>query len=425
MDARSIAPMLRPLDAVLRAPPSKSATHRALVTAALSEGPSVVVESLRADDTDVTLEGLRALGIDIARAADVVTVRGGADAVRGGARISLRDSGTSMRFLLAVAALGRTPSSLDGSGRLRERPLAELAGALASLGACVTLSGPDGRGLPATAGGSRLEGGRLVLPGGTSSQFASALLLVAPSLARGLDLTLVPPHVSLPYVELTVRVLDAFGASVERRGPASWRVEPGATTGREFRVEGDHSTAAYFLAAAAVAGGRVRVEGLDPGSAQPDARCGSILQRAGCRVTAGADWVQVEGGNGLAPVDADLTEAPDLAPTLAVVGLFAEGTSELRGLGHLRHKESDRLAVVAGNLRRLGCRVETRGDRLRITPSSRSRPPGAVIETASDHRIAMAFAVAGLAIDGITIDDPNCVAKSNPSFWSQLDLLRG
>jgi len=424
MVARSIRPALHPLDAVLDAPPSKSVTHRVLVAAALSEGPSAVVRSLRAVDTGVTLEGLRALGLELAWAGEKLAVRGGVDAVRGGARIALRESGTSMRFLLAVAALGRDPSSLDGSGRLRERPLATLASALVSLGARIVLSGGDGGGLPATAGGSRPVGGALLLPGGTSSQFASALLLIAPTLARGLDLAVAPPLVSLPYVELTVRVLEAFGARVERRGPAAWRVEPAPMTGREFRIEGDHSTAAYFLAAAAVAGGRVRVEGLDPASAQPDARCGAILRDAGCVVTVGADWIEVEGREPLVPFDADLTEAPDLAPTLAVVALFAEGRSELRGLAHLRHKESDRLTVVAGNLGRLGCRVEVCGDCLRVTPPPRSRRTGAVIETASDHRIAMAFAVAGLAIDGITIDDPDCVAKSNPSFWSQLDLLR-
>ncbi len=424
MASRRILPVARALDAVLRAPGSKSATHRALILAALSEGPSTVVGALRADDTTVTVEGLRALGIDATAAGDALRVSGAAGAVPGGAQIALHDSGTSMRFLLAVATLGTTSSVLDGSPRLRERPLDDLARALVALGGDVTLSGRAGRGLPAIAGGPRPTGGALVLPGGTSSQFASALLLLAPGLERGLDLTLAPPHVSLPYVELTIRALEAFGARVARRGPAAWRVEPQVTIGREFRVEGDHSTASYFLAAAAVVGGRVRVEGLDPESAQPDARCGPLLSRAGCRCTTGPDWIEVEGGDGLRPLDVDLVEAPDLAPTLAVVCAFADGTSELRGLSHLRHKESDRLAVVARNLHRLGCRVEAHADRLRVTPPARAGLSGGPIETAADHRIAMAFAVAGLRIDGITIDDADCVRKSNPAFWSQLDRLR-
>jgi 3-phosphoshikimate 1-carboxyvinyltransferase len=425
MAGRSIAPALHPLDAVLVAPPSKSVTHRAFVAAALARGSSRIVGPLVADDTEVTLGGLVALGIAVEREPESVVIHGGRDHLAGGASVALRESGTSMRLLLAVAALGRAPSCLDGSARLRERPLAELAQALVSLGAEVELTGRSG-GLPATAGGKVPSGGRVVVRGGTTSQYASALLLVAPALPCGLELTLEPPLVSLPYVELTVRVLEAFGAHVGRPGPGSWIVEPGATTGRELRVEGDHSTAAYFLAAAAIAGGRVRVSGLDPASPQPDARIARILGHAGATVTIGPDWVQVEGRRAPAPIREDLTDAPDLAPTLAAVSLMAEGPSELRGLGHLRHKESDRLSVVARNLERLGCGVEAGETYLRITPPPRSsRGVRVEIEAASDHRIAMAFAIAGLATDGVTIDDPDCVSKSNPEFWSQLDRLRG
>jgi len=424
MVGRSLAPLRHSLDTSLRAPPSKSVTHRALVVAALADGASTLHDVLQADDTGVTLDGLRALGIDVVLdAGGVARVQGVPPEVRGGARIPLRDSGTSMRFLLAVAALGEFPSTLDGSERLRQRPLAELARALGLLGAPVALLGRAGQGLPATAGGQRPEGGAVRLAGGTSSQFASALLLVGPRMVRGLDLTLEPPLVSLPYVELTVRVLEAFGTRVERRGPGAWRIDPGAPRATQFRIEGDHSTASYFLAAAAVVGGRVRVCGLDPGSTQPDARIGAVLERAGCRVTRGSDWVEVQAGPALLPLEEDLTDAPDLAPTLALIGLFAEGTTDLRGLGHLRHKESDRLAVIAGNLRRFGCQVEITADRLRFTPPPRSRLRGVVVDTSSDHRIAMAFALAGLVIEGVAVDDADCVSKSNPEFWSQLAQL--
>ena len=422
MASRTIHPVARALDAVVTAPPSKSATHRAFVLAALSDGASLVRGPLRADDTDVTLDGLRALGVEVSVSAGAITLHGTAGVARGAARIELRESGTSMRFLLAVAALGSASSVLDGSARLRQRPLEDLSRALVALGGRVHLAG-NGRSLPASAGGARPTGGTLVLPGGTSSQFASALLLVAPFLARGLDLTLTPPHVSLPYAEMSVRALEGFGARVHRRSPFSWRVEPAITTGRELRVEGDHSAAGYFLAAAAIAGGRVRVVGLDPQSAQPDTRCGELLARAGCRLSSGSDWIEVEGANVLDPLDVDLSEAPDLAPTLAVVCALARGRSELRGLGHLRHKESDRLALVARNLERLGCRVELHGDRWGIEAPARSRSTEVTIETGSDHRIAMAFAVLGLRVPGITIDDADCVRKSNPRFWDQLDRL--
>ncbi len=424
MAGRSLVPLRRPLDAILRALPSKSVTHRALVAAALADGASVLEDVLLADDTGVTLDGLRALGIDIAVDSDgTARVRGASAEIPGGARISLHDSGTSMRFLLAVSALGRSPSRLDGSERLRQRPLSELARALVSLGAAVSLPSQAGLGLPATAGGTLPVGGTVRLAGGTSSQFASALLLVGPRLARGLELVLEPPLVSLPYVELTVQVLEAFGARVERGERGTWRVGPGAPRPTRFRVEGDHSTASYFLAAAAVVGGRVRVTGLHPSSAQPDARLGAVLERAGCRVRYGTNWVEVQAGSVLRPLDEDLTDAPDLAPTLAVIGLFAEGTTELRGLGHLRHKESDRLVTIAGNLRRFGCRVDVTDDRLRCTPPPRSKLQGGTVDTASDHRIAMAFAVGGLAIDGVAVDDADCVAKSNPRFWEQLSQL--
>jgi 3-phosphoshikimate 1-carboxyvinyltransferase len=396
-------------------------THRGLVVAALADGRSVIRNPLDADDTRVTLDGLKALGLRTECSEDAWIVEGCGRDLPGGGALQLADSGTSMRFLVALAAMGREISTLDGSPRLRERPVHELVDALRELGGSVEAT-PGGGGLPVRTGAARLAGGRVRVPAGRSSQFASALLLIGSRLELGLDLTLEPPAVSLPYIELTVGVLEAFGVAIERPEHLRWRVSPGAYPAREFRVEGDHSSASYFLAAAAVVGGRVRMEGLAPDSAQADARLGRLLDEAGCEVSAGEDWIEVRSRRPYRGFDLDMGAAPDLVPTVAVLAMFSDGPSVLRGIEHLRIKESDRLETVASNLRRLGCEAQAVDDRLEIRPD-RSSYRGALIETASDHRMAMAFAVAGLVIDGIVIDDPACVSKSNAGFWSQLDSL--
>lgn len=422
MSPRTIRPAEAPPDVDLAAPPSKSVTHRALVAAALAEGPSTIVGPLQADDTLVTRNGLRALGLRIEERADGWVVHGCAGPISGGGRVELRDSGTSARFLLALAALASRPSRLDGSPRLRERPLSELAGALRGLGAHVRLAA-KGDGLPAQAGGSPLRGGAVRVAAGRSSQFASALMLVGSRLPGGLDLTLEPPAVSLPYVQLTAQVLRRFGVGVEQADAFRWHVRQGAYSGREYRVEGDHSTASYFLCAAAVLGGRVRVRGLDPGSAQPDASFAEVLEGLGCRVVRSEDAVEVAGSGRIHGFDLSMGHAPDLVPTLAVLGLFAEGASTVRGVAHLRHKESDRLALLAHNLRALGREAQAIEDRLEIGASPAALRGGRVT-TASDHRMAMAFAIAGLRLPDVEIDDDTCVAKSDPAFWERFETLR-
>jgi len=419
---RAIQPRNKAVSATLRIAPSKSVTHRALVAAALASGHSVIVDPLDADDTRTTAEGLASLGFRVDLRGARWELEGLDGRVPGGGTIALGDSGTSFRFLTAVAGIGETSSRLDGSPRLRQRPVQELAGALSSLGARIALT-PGGGGLPLRAGGCPVRGGSVVLPAGRSSQFTSALLLIGSRLPGGLEIVLAPPAVSLPYVEVTVRVLREFGVRIERTGELRWRVSEGGYRGREFRVEGDHSSASYFLAAAAILGGRVRAEGLDPDSAQPDARLQRILHDLGCRVRSGPDWVEIEGSGRIRPFDLDLSDAPDLVPTLAVLALFADGPSAMRGVGHLRIKESDRLETLAGNLRRLGRDASTTEDALLVGPDSSRRPKGAMIETASDHRMAMAFAIAGLRIPGVTIDDADCVAKSNPDFWKDFSRL--
>jgi 3-phosphoshikimate 1-carboxyvinyltransferase len=404
-------------------PASKSVTHRALVAAALADGESTIHEPLVAIDTRVTLEGLAALGVRTAEREGQWTVHGCGGVVPGGAEVTLRDSGTSFRFLLALSALSASPSRLDGSARLRQRPVGELAAALGGLGAQVRLA-PHGEGLPLVAGGSVPAGGVVSIPSGRSSQFASALLLIGSALPGGLDVMLESPVVSLPYVELTVQVLQRFGVRVERRERLHWRVDAGTYPGRDYRVEGDHSTASYFLAAAALVGGRVRVCGVDPDSRQSDRRMSEILEELGCRIERGTDWIEATGSGIIPAFDLSMSDAPDLVPTLAALALFSDGPCVVRDVAHLRFKESDRLELLAQNLTKLGRESQTVDDRLEVGPPGTTLH-GAVIVTASDHRIAMAFAVAGLRMGGITLDDAACVAKSDPGFWQRFESLTG
>jgi 3-phosphoshikimate 1-carboxyvinyltransferase len=392
------------------------------VAAALATGSSTLLDPLDADDTRVTAEGLGALGFSIRIRDGRWEIDGRGGIVPGGGSLRLRDSGTSFRMLTAMASLGERPSRLDGSERLRQRPVRELATALTALDAQVSLT-PVGGGLPLEAGGTPVRGGRVSMCASETSQFASALLLIGSRMPGGVEISLAETAVSLPYIELTARVLEQFGVGVDHLAERRWRVPPCDYSGREYRVAGDHSSASYFLVAAAVLGGSVRVENLEPDCAQPDARLGEILTQLGCAVRRGADWIEVEGSGRVPPFDLDLRESPDLVPTLAVLALFSDGASALRGIAHLRLKESDRLSVLARNLRTLGREASVTDDALTISPPQVAGPHGGVVETASDHRIAMAFAVAGLRLPGVSVDDADCVTKSNPGFWDQLSKL--
>jgi 3-phosphoshikimate 1-carboxyvinyltransferase len=423
MAIRCIQPANGPVDADFLAMPSKSATHRALVAAAVASGVSELRGPLDAADTRRTLEGLRGLGVRVDERDRAWIVHGSAGAISGGGSIDFGASGTSARLLTALASLGAKPSRLDGSPRLRERPMEELIQALSALGATVEPAGV--KKFPLRAGGSRVRGGQVVLSGARSSQFASALLLAAPSFEQGLRLQVAPPRVSFSYVRLTVEILESFGGVVEMEGEAEFAVPPQRLKAANLAIEGDHSSASYLLAAAAILGGRVRVRGLVAASAQPDARFLRDLQSLGCRVDSDGAGIAIEGSGRVPAFAWDLTGAPDLAPTAAVLALFAEGPCSLSGLQHIALKESDRLAVLQVNLNRLGAHAVVDGGTLSIVPPARGAAQGATIAVADDHRMAMAFAIAGLSIRGVTIDQPDAVAKSYPRFWDELaDLVR-
>lgn len=432
---RKITPLAAPPHAAVPVPGSKSLTNRALVLAALAEGTSRLANALFSDDTAVMVESLRRLGfrVEVDPAALTMAVHGRGGVIpEGSAEMFAGGAGTAARFLTAVACLGRGRYRIDGIPRMRERPIQDLLDALGMLGASVTATG--GR-PPVTVEARGLRGGRAVVRGDVSSQFVSALLMAAPYADGDVEVVVEGRLVGAPYVEMTLAVMEAFGVEVDRDGLRRFRVSAGQRyRGREYAVEPDASSAAYFLAAAAITGGRVAVPGLSSGSLQADAGFADVLGQMGCRVERNPDMTAVLGpgdpygagslrGAGiLRGVDVDMRDMSDQTMTLAAIAPFAAGPTRIRGVAHIRHQESDRLAATAAELRRLGQEVEERGDGLAIFPRP-VRP--AVVQTYGDHRIAMAFAVTGLRAPGIAVADPGCVAKTFPEFFERLEGLRG
>jgi 3-phosphoshikimate 1-carboxyvinyltransferase len=407
-----------PVDAVLRAPPAKSATHRALVVAALASGESEIVGPLDSDDTRRTFRGLVQMGIGAEVVPGVWRVQGSGGRPRGGGSVDLGASGSTARFLTALASVASAPVTLDGTARLRERPMSELLSALTALGASIEAS--PGERLPIRAGGGRVLGGEVVVSGGRSSQFASALLMAACAFDRGLRLSVAPPRVSFPYVDLTVETLESFGAEVLREDAFTFFVPPQRIRGRRVEVEGDHSSASYLLAATAILGGRIRIQGLRTESRQPDARFLRDLVSLGCTVEPRDGGVVLSATGRVPAFSWDLTDAPDLAPTAAALAFFAEGPSTLAGLSHLAHKESDRMRTVEQGLMRCGAGVLSRDGVMTILPGQSGDHDDVTVDVADDHRIAMAFAVVGLKRPGVTIGRPEVVEKSYPRFWNDL-----
>lgn len=405
----------RPVAGRVRVPASKSLTNRELLLSALADGTSRVSigELDPGDDVRRMIGMLRAVGIELRVRDGEVEIDGEAGEIpEETARVEAGDAGTVARFGAAFLALGTGPYMLDGTPRLRERPIAPLAQALRALGA-----GIDGDALPLTISGPA-TGGEISLPADVSSQFASALLLVAPLLPEGLVLRLIGVPVSAPFVDMTIATMRARGAEAKRSG-AEIAVVPGEYEARDVVVEGDATAASYFFAAAAITAGAITVENVTRGSAQGDIRLLGHLAAMGCHIEDDAG-VRVRGPSRLRPLEADLGDIADTFPTLAVCCAFADGASELRGVAHARVHESDRVRAVATELRRLGAEVEEFPDGVRITP----RPlRGAILQTYRDHRIAMAFSLVGLRVPGVAIADPGCVAKTFPDYFALLSAI--
>lgn len=401
-------------------PGSKSYTHRALIAAALSAGACELEDCLDSEDTRLTRQALEQMGV-------AMEDRNGTTIVHGtGGRLSpcekpvyLGNSGTSMRLLTAVAALGQGPYVLTGSERMTQRPIGDLLDGLNRIG--VDARSLEHNGCPPLAiEGKGVKGGHVDLKCGLSSQFLSALLLVAPYMEEGLDVSVVEGPVSKPYIDLTVTIMERFGVGLERDRYARFHV-PGGQCYQSggYTVEADASQAGYFWAAAAVTGATIKVLGMTSASRQGDIRFLEVLEAMGCRVCHEADGISVTGGK-LVSVEVDMSDMPDMVPTLAVVAAFARGTTVIRNVAHLKAKESDRLAVVARGLNQMG--IIAMNDNVGLTVIG-GRPAGARIDPYNDHRMAMSFAVAGLVTPGMIILDENCVEKSFPAFWQVFETL--
>jgi 3-phosphoshikimate 1-carboxyvinyltransferase len=416
----AVEPLGRPVAARVAVPGSKSLTNRALVAAALARtGVSRLYRPLEADDTEAMREALRALGVLIDDNDDPWLVLGtGGELEANDVRIDVRASGTTARFITAVAALAKGRVVVDGVPRMRERPIGPLVEAIRSLGGEASDSG----GFPPVEvnGSGVLRGGEIFVDSSQSSQFASALLLVAPLAESQTTIDIGENPVSRPYLDGTVEIMRRFGAEVEVDGNR-FVVQPTGYEKAHVDIEPDASAAVYPAVAAAITGGVVEIPGIPASSTQPDLAVLDVLGVMGAKVIRRDDMVRIEGPNGaLAAVDIDMSTAPDGAMAVAVAALFADGPSRIHGLSTLRLKETDRLAALETELRRLGARAEVQGDTLVVTPGDLH---GAEIATYGDHRMAMAFALVGLVVDGVSISDPGVVQKTWPEYFQMLEGL--
>ena len=419
----TVAPLAAPPSARVRVPGSKSLTNRALVIAAMAGGRSTLTGALDSDDTRVMVDGLSRLGLEVEHDPRAATIRVGGrngQIPSAAAELSVGNSGTTLRFLTAMVSIGRGTYRLDGTPRMRERPVADLLLALNRLGADARSEAGDGC-PPVIVDADGLDGGFADVRGDVSSQFLSGLLMVLPRARTPSSVEVTGTLVSKPYIAMTLEVMAAFGRTISNRDFRRFNVEPGPYLGRTYAIEPDASAASYFYAAAAIAGGEVTVEGLGTRSIQGDVGFVDLLEHMGCTVTRGPNAITIKGGGTLVGVDVDMNAISDTVMTLAAVALFAEGPTRIRNVGHIRHKETDRIAALAAELRKLGADVDEQADGLIIFPPETITP--ARIATYDDHRMAMAFATVGLRAEGVTILDPGCVAKTYPGFWDDLARL--
>ena len=408
----------------VRLPGSKSISNRFLLLAALAEGETAIRDLLLSDDVERMLEALKALGIDWQRGEDndfIVRGAAGVFPVKQ-AELFLGNAGTAFRPLTAALALSGGDYRLSGVPRMHERPIGDLVDALRQLGADIRYLGNEGFPPLEIHPAAIRPGGRVTVRGEASSQFLTALLLALPTTGAGATVEVAGELISKPYVEITLNLMARFGVDVERDGWRAFRIPAGAryrSPGTVF-VEGDASAASYFLAAGAIAGGPVRVEGVGRDSIQGDVRFAEALAAMGAQVSMGPNWIEARApaGGRLKAIDLDCNHIPDAAMTLAVAALFAEGTTRLRNIASWRVKETDRLAAMAAELRKLGATVEEGGDFIAVS----GRPtfiPGASIDTYDDHRMAMCLSLACLGGVPLRINDPQCVNKTFPDYFER------
>lgn len=427
-------PAVTSVSGVVRLPGSKSISNRILLLAALSEGDTEVHDLLASDDTARMLDALGALGVRIIQTGERdyrVHGIGGSEPVRfavNQADLFLGNAGTAFRPLTAILALMQGYYRLSGVPRMHERPIGDLVEALRQLGADIVYLGQEGY-PPLEIRPAPVCAGEVTVKGNVSSQFLTGLLIALPLTGRQIGVTVEGELISRPYVDLTISLMARFGVHVAREGWQRFTVDSGQTyrsPGKVF-VEGDASSASYFLAAGAIGGGPVRVEGIGKGSLQGDVHFAGALAQMGAHIDSGDNWIEASAplAGGLRAIDLDCNHIPDAAMTLAVVALFAEGVTTLRNIASWRVKETDRLAAVATELRKLGVTVEEGTDFLRITPLPVSQlKPDKAIDTYDDHRMAMCFSLVSLAVS-VRINDPGCVAKTFPDYFEKFSGITG
>lgn len=402
-------------------PGSKSISHRMLICAALCSGTSSIQNLLDSQDVGLTLNALSCLGakIDKIRAGSVMVTGFAGHPAPFDRPVFLGNSGTSMRLIAGIAGLGTTPYTLTGDERMCARPMKELLDALTPIGITAFSGSPEGF-PPVTIQGKDCRGGTTRLDCSKSSQYLSALLMIGPFMTQGLTIDLTGPPVSSPYIDLTLDVMKQFQVTARRIGETTYQVQGGQVyVSGNHVVEPDLSNAGYFWAAGAITGQRIGVAHIRADSLQGDFKQIRILEKMGCDLFFEDGAVAVQGRD-LHAVDVDMSDTPDAVPAIAVAAAFAKGTTRIRNIRHLREKECDRIDAVTSQLEKMGIRTRQGEDWLTVTGGT---PSGAFIHTFNDHRIAMAFAVAGLKVPDMQIENPGCVGKSFPGFWDVYDAL--
>ena len=424
MNTLTLKPISR-IDGEINLPGSKSLSNRALLLAALAEGTTTITNLLESDDTRHMLNALKQLGIQYTLSEDkkecTLVGNGGAISCEEPQELFLGNAGTAMRPLCATLCLGNGSYTLTGEPRMKERPIGHLVDALRQTGANISYLENDGYPpLSIEAGG--LKGGNVSIDGAISSQFLTALLMAAPMAENDMVITIIGELVSKPYIDITLDIMKSFGVEVVNDDYKTFTIKGNQTykAVETFMVEGDASSASYFLAAAAIKGGTVKVTGIGRNSIQGDVEFVDVLEQMGARVEWGETYISVTRDT-LRAIDMDFNHIPDAAMTVATMALFVKGTTTLRNIYNWRVKETDRLYAMATELRKVGAKVEEGEDYLKITPPDVLKH--AAIDTYDDHRMAMCFSLLALDKASVTINEPECTAKTFPTYFTVLESI--
>ncbi len=416
----NINPLTKPIEVKVKVPGSKSFTNRALVVAALANGVTTLSGVADANDSRLLIKLLDRLGVEIVEHDSVIEVRGNGgkfDEFNG--VLNVEDAGTVMRFMTALCCLVPGEITLEGSERMNQRPIKELVNGLTRLGAEITYTLTDGF-PPIKITGGTIIGGPVRINGSISSQFISALLMIAPLLSRDIEMNIEGEQVSEPYIDMTISVIKEFGLAVEK-SPKYYSISANQEyKACKYEVEGDASSASYLFAIAVLSQSKVEVTNVTGKSLQSDMRFVDILQQMGCTVSKSKSSITVTGPKVLKAVEVNMQDMPDTAQTLAVLAAFAQGETIIKGLKTLQHKETKRITALETELTKMGVECKAGADFIKIKGGN---PKGAFINTYNDHRMAMAFAVAGVILSGMSIESPQVVKKSFPAFWTTLQSM--